>query len=424
MLSLEFIRENAELVKQACADKGDHADVDRLLEVDGQRRKALAAVESLKAERNAGSKQVGKLMQENREEAEQLKERMKGLGVEVKSLERELAPLQEELDSLLLTVPNVPHPDSPAGKGDDDNVELHCWGQKPEFDFEPRPHWDLGEALGILDFKRAVKIAGSGFVCFRGQGARLQRALISYMLDCAREGGYTEVAVPFLVNARAATGTGQLPKLEDEMYRLKADDYFLIPTAEVPVTNLHAGEMLPAAELPIKYCCYSACFRREAGSYGKDTRGMVRVHQFDKVELLKFTTPETSEAEHQALLADAERVLQGLGLHYRVVLVCRGEQSFANAKQYDIEIWAPGMKKFLEVSSVSNFTDFQARRANIRFREGKAKPQFVHTINGSGTALPRLFVALLESCQQSDGSLLLPEALRPYMNGLERIEAE
>jgi len=424
MLSLEFIRENPDLVRAACTEKNSPADIDRILELDERRRGALSAVESAKAERNAGSKQVGRLMREDREAAEKLKERMKELGEDVRRLESELAPVQEELDGLLLTVPNVPDAESPAGSGDGDNVEVGSWGEKPSFDYEPRPHWEVGESLGILDFKRAVKISGSGFVSFRGQGARLQRALISYMLDCARENGYTEVAVPFLVNQDAATGTGQLPKFEEEMYRLKADDFFLIPTAEVPVTNLHREEILQAAQLPIGYCCYSACFRREAGSYGKETRGMVRVHQFDKVELVKFTTPENSGVEHQAMLADAEGVLRGLGLHYRTVLVCRGEQTFANSKQYDIEIWAPAMGKYLEISSVSNFTDFQARRANIRFREGKARPQFVHTINGSGTALPRLYVALLESCQQADGSVVLPEALRPYMGGAELIEPE
>ncbi len=424
MLSLEFIRENPDAVKQACLEKGAPADVDRILELDAMRREMLTSIGSQKAERNTGSKQVGKLMKGNREEAEKLKDRMKKLGEVIKQKEGRLSVVQEELKQLLLTVPNVPDPDAPAGTSDDDNVEVKSWGEKPAFDFEPRAHWDIGEALGILDFRRAVKIAGSGFVSFRGQGARLQRALISYMLDCAREAGYTEVAVPFLVNARSATGTGQLPKFAEEMYRLKDDDYFLIPTAEVPVPNLHVDEILQAAQLPIRYCCYTACFRREAGSYGKETRGMVRVHQFDKVELLNFTTPENSKSQHEAMLADAERVLQGLGLHYRVVLVCRGEQTFANAKQYDIEIWAPGMKKFLEISSVSNFTDFQARRANIRFRDGSAKPQFVHTLNGSGTALPRLYVALLESCQQSDGSVLLPEVLRSYMGGQELIEAE
>ncbi len=424
MLSLEFIRENPDLVRKAAEEKGDPVDVDRVLELDAQRRKALTEVEALKAERNAGSKQVGALMKSDRGAAEKLKARMKELGDRIKDVETGLGEVQAELDALLLAVPNVPDEASPQGRTEADNVELRTWGQKPAFDFGPAPHWELGEKLGILDFKRAAKISGSGFAVLRGGAARLERALVSYMLDLAREAGYTEVFAPYLVNRKAMTGTGQIPKLEDDMYHLDREDYFLVPTAEVSVTNMHAGETFGAAQLPMKYCCYSACFRREAGSYGKDTRGMVRVHQFNKVELLKFATPETSAAEHESLLADAERVLQGLGLHYRVSELCRGELSFAGARCFDLEVWAPGMGKYLEVSSVSNFRDFQARRANIRYRGGQDKPQFCHTLNGSGTALPRLVVALLESGQAADGTVLLPEAIRPYMGGVERLEAE
>ncbi len=424
MLSLEFIRENPELVKKAAAEKGDQVDVDRILKLDAERRKSISEVEKLKAERNAGSREVGRLMKSDREAAGKLKTRMKELGEEAKRLETALGEVQGELDALLLAVPNVPDEASPQGQSEADNVEVRSWGEKPAFDFEPAPHWELGEKLGILDFKRAAKVAGSGFAVLRGAGARLELALVNYMLDLARGAGYTDVFAPYLVNRKAMTGTGQLPKLEDDMYRLESDDLFLIPTAEVPVTNLHAGEIFQAAQLPLKYCCYSACFRREAGSYGKDTRGMVRVHQFNKVELVKFAAPETSAAEHQALLADAERVLQGLGLHYRVSELCRGELSFAGARCFDLEVWAPGMDKYLEVSSVSNFRDFQARRANIRYRAGQDKPGYCHTLNGSGTALPRLVVALMESGQAADGTVLLPEAIRPYMGGAERLEAE
>jgi len=332
-----------------------------------------------------------------------------------------VAELGAGLEDLLLRVPNVPDETAPAGRTAEQNMEVRSWGQKPSFDFQPKPHWEVGEKLGILDFARAAKISGHGFTVMKGLGARLERALIAYMLDLATANGYTEVAVPYLVNRDAMRGTGQLPKLEADMYRLPEDDLFLIPTAEVPVTNLHSGETLQAADLPIKYCCYSACFRREAGSYGKDTRGMVRVHQFDKVELVKIVREEESAAEHEKLVADAERVLQGLGLHYRVLLLCRGDMSFAAARCYDIELWAPGLDRFLEVSSCSNFRDFQARRMGLKYKDGQAKPKFCHTLNGSGTALPRLVVAIIENGQQKDGSIVLPEKLRPYMGGLEKI---
>jgi seryl-tRNA synthetase len=423
MLSLEFIREHPDAVRRAVADKHDTADVDRILALDAERRAKLTEVEALKAERNAGSKEVGRLMKEKREEAEKLKSRMKELGEGIAAIEKGLAAAQAELDGLLLCVPNVPDETVPAGAGVEGNAEVRSWGKKPEFGFTPKAHWDLGEALGILDFPRATKISGHGFTVFKGLGAKLERALITYMLDLATKAGYTEVAVPYLVNRAAMTGTGQLPKLEEDMYKLSADELFLIPTAEVPVTNLHAGETLHAAELPLKYCCYSACFRREAGSYGKDTRGMIRVHQFDKVELVKIVREEASPSEHESLTADAERVLQSLGLHYRTMLLCRGDLSFAAARCYDLEVWAPGQGRFLEVSSCSNFRDFQARRMGLRYKDGQAKPKFCHTLNGSGTALPRLVIALLETCQQADGSILLPEPLRPYLGGLERIGA-
>jgi seryl-tRNA synthetase len=321
---------------------------------------------------------------------------------------------------LVHTVPALGHCD--VGATEDQNVDVRTWGEPHPLAVRPVPHWEIGEALGILDFKSATKVAGSGFATFVGAGALLERALIRFMLDIhTTEHGFTEISPPFVANRDSMTGTGQLPKLEEDMYRLAADDLFLIPTAEVPVTNLHAGETLQAAELPLKYCCCSACFRREAGSYGKDTRGMIRVHQFDKVELVKIVREEESAAEHEKLVADAERVLQGLGLHYRVLLLCRGDMSFAAARCYDIELWAPGLDRFLEVSSCSNFRDFQARRMGLKYKEGQGKPKFCHTLNGSGTALPRLVVALIENGQQADGSIVLPEKLRPYMGGLERI---
>jgi seryl-tRNA synthetase len=421
MLSLEFIRENPELVRRAVEDKHDAADVSRILDLDSARREKLTEIERLKAERNAGSKEVGRLMKDDRAEAGKLKARMKELGEKVSGLEKDLAAPQAELDDLLLRVPNVPDAEVPAGGGPEGNIEVRSWGRKPAPEFKPVPHWEIGEKLGIIDLPRGTKISGSGFIVFRGLGARLERALIAYMLDLATANGYTEVAVPYLVNRDSMRGTGQLPKLEEDMYRLGGDDLFLIPTAEVPVTNLYSGETLPAGQLPIRHCAYSACFRREAGSYGKDTRGMVRVHQFDKVELVKIVREEDSPAEHEKLVADAERVLQGLGLHYRVMLLCRGDLSFAASRCYDIELWAPGMDRWLEVSSCSNFRDFQARRMGLKYRDGQGRPKFCHTLNGSGTALPRLVVALLETYQQADGSVLLPDALWPYMGGLKKL---
>jgi seryl-tRNA synthetase len=417
MLSIDYVRQFPDLVRKAITDKGDQADIDRVLSLDKTRRAFLKDLEQLQAERNQGSKQVGRLMGQDPQKAGELKDKMKGLGQQIQDIEKQLTPVSDELNSLMLLFPNVPDEKVPPGKGEDDNVEVSSWGQKPEFSFVPRPHWELGEELGVLDLKRAVKISGSGFVVAKAGLARLERGLAAYMLDLAGQAGYTEVSVPFLANREAMTGTGQLPKLEDDMYHLDCEDLFLIPTAEVPVTNLHSGEILSADQLPLKYCCHSACFRREAGSHGKDTRGMVRVHQFNKVELVKITSAESSSEEHQLLLGDAERVLQGLGLHYRVLELCRGDLSFAAARCYDIEVWAPGLDKYLEVSSVSNFCDFQARRSAIRYRASKGKPQVAHTLNGSATALPRLLVALLETCQQDDGSIKLPEVLGPYLGG-------
>jgi seryl-tRNA synthetase len=423
MLSLEFIRENPGPVRRAIEDKGGGVDLDRILELDAARRAKLTAVEGLKAERNSGSKEVGRL-QKAGGDASDLKARMKEIGERISALEKEVAEVGAGLDGLLLRVPNVPDEAAPAGRTAEANVEIRSWGRKPEFSFQPRPHWEVGERLGILDFARAAKISGHGFTVMRGPGARLERALVAYMLDLAAAGGYTEVAVPYLVNRDAMRGTGQLPKLEEDMYRLPEDDLFLIPTAEVPVTNLHRESFFSASDLPLNYVAYSACFRREAGSYGKDTRGITRVHQFDKVELVKFVSPERSYDELQTLLSHAEKVLQLLKLPYRIRELCTADLSFAAAKCYDIEVWAAGMGNFLEVSSCSNFESFQARRSGIRFRRAPGgKADYVHTLNGSGVALPRTVIAILENYQTSSGDVTVPDVLQPYMGGLKRISS-
>jgi seryl-tRNA synthetase len=397
------------------------AEVDRVLELDAKRRDCTFQTEVLKKERNEASKQVGKILKEGGD-AEPIKERMRVVGDEIKRLDDELKQANEDLQNLLMRLPNLPHESSPVGRTEDDNVVVGEWGRKPTFDFAPKAHWDLGAALDILDLERAARLSGSGFMVLKGQGAKLQRALINYMLDLHIERhGYTEARVPYLVNRATMTGTGQLPKMEEDMYLAAADDLFLIPTAEVPVTNFHAGEILSAAELPKTYVCYSPCFRREAGAAGKETRGMSRVHQFDKVEMVRTVLPEESYREIEILRGHAEAVLQSLGLCYRILSLCSGDMSFAAAKCYDLEVWAPGMDRYLEVSSCSNFEDFQARRAGIRFRrEAGAKPEFAHTLNASGVALPRLMIALMECGQQADGTIALPEPLWPYM-GCQKI---
>jgi seryl-tRNA synthetase len=349
---------------------------------------------------------------------------MKGVSGKIKQLETEAKTLGDDLDSLLIRIPNIPADDVPVGKDPTSNVIVRSWGEKKAFSFTPLPHWELGKKLDILDFERAAKISGTGFTLYKGAGARLERALYNFMLDLhTQEHGYIEVLPPYLVNRTSMTGTGQLPKLEEDMYRLPDDDLFLIPTAEVPVTNIHANEILSNKDLPILYAAYTACFRREAGSYGKDTRGMIRVHQFNKVELVKFVQPETSYDELESLLSVSEKVLQLLGLQYHVQKLCTGDLSFAAAKCYDIEVWSPGVDKFLEVSSCSNFEDFQARRSNIRFRDDEGNLQFVHTLNGSGVALPRTMIALIETYQREDGTVEIPDVLKPYMNGLDIIRS-
>lgn len=421
MLDLRFIRENVEVVKKAVADKGERVDLEALVAADARRRELLRQVEALRAERNAASRQVNELKKRG-EDASEIIARVRAISQETKVLERELSEVEARLEGLLLAVPNIPAPDVPVGRDDSDNVEVRRWGRPPRFEFTPRIHWDIGRELDILDFERAAKMTGSNFALFKGAGARLVRALYNFMLDLhTREHGFVEVFPPYLVNRAAMTGTGQLPKLEEDMYHLDADDYFLIPTAEVPVTNLYRDEILDHRDLPIYHTAYTACFRREAGSYGRETRGLLRVHQFDKVELVKFVHPETSYEELESLLECAEAVMKHLGLHYRVMKLCTGELGFAATKCYDIEAYAPGVDRWLEVSSCSNFEDFQARRANIRFRDADGKVRFVHTLNGSGVALARTIACLLETYQQEDGSVRLPACLVPYMGGQDTI---
>ncbi len=421
MLDVEFIRQNPDAVREAVRNKGEDADVDAFLKLDGQRRELMTQAETLRSRRNANSKQVAELKRSGGD-VQDLVDETRRISDEIKEIEGRLAGLDEQFHTLALTFPNIPAGDVQVGRDENDNAEVKHWGDRATFDFEPRPHWDIVKQLDIIDFERATKIVEPFFVLYKGAGARLERSLINFMLDLhTSEHGYREVFPPFLTNRKAMTGTGQLPKLEEDMYRCEVDDLFLNPTAEVPVTNIHRDEIIDADDLPIYYTAYTACFRREAGSYGRDTRGLMRVHQFDKVELLKFVRPETSYDELEALLDNAEEVVRRLGLEYRVSRLCTGELSFAAAKCYDIEVWAPGIERWLEVSSCSNYEDFQARRANIRFREKGGRPQFVHTLNGSGVALPRVVLAIIEQYQTADGHVRIPDVLLPYMGGLEVI---
>ena len=428
MVDLKFIRENTDAVRKMLTDRQTDAELDKLIELDIQWRENLTHTQTLQAHQNQVSQQIAQLKREKQDATETIAE-MRKLSQEIKERSAEANDLKADIDAILLNIPNIPEESTPYGTSEDDNTEVKTWGEKPNYDFELKPHWEIAEQLDIVDFQRGAKVAGSNFVLFKGLGAKLERALIQFMLDLhTTEHGYTEVSPPFLANRPTMTGTGQLPKFESDMYRCDRDeenpdsDLFLIPTAEVPVTNLFAGEILSADELPIYYTAYTPCFRREAGAYGKDTRGLQRIHQFDKVEMVKFTTPETSYAEHESLLENAESVLQALGLVYRVVQHCTVELSFAAAKCYDIEVWAPARERHLEVSSCSNFEAFQARRANIRYRpETGAKPEFIHTLNASGTALPRVVIALLETYQNSDGTVRVPAVLQPYMGGLKQI---
>jgi seryl-tRNA synthetase len=423
MLDLKFIRENVERVKEAVKNKNEKTDIDLILSLDEKRKSLLSKGDELKHQKNLVTEKIAQMKKAGQDAKEEI-DRMRKVSDQIDSLDKELKEVEERIANLLLTVPNVPHSSVPIGFDEDSNVVVKSWGDLPKFDFEPRPHWELGQILGILDLPRASKVTGTGFLVLTGKGAKLQRALINFMLDLhSNKHGYKEILPPFMANRSSMTGTGQLPKLEEDMYLCEKDDLFLIPTAEVPVTNLHREEILKAEELPIYYTAYTACFRREAGAYGKDTRGMIRVHQFDKVEMVKFVKPETSYDELESLVKDAEEVFQLLKLPYRVRVLCTGDLSFAAAKCYDIEAWASGVGKYLEVSSCSNFEDFQARRMGIRFRPKEGgKLQYVHTLNGSGVALPRTMIALLENYQTKEGTITIPEALRPYMDGLNEIK--
>ncbi|MEJ5227081.1 serine--tRNA ligase [Thermodesulfovibrio sp.] len=423
MLDIKRVRENPEKVKEALEKRGYQIDFDEFLFLERERLSLLRDIEQKRAVRNSVSQEIARLKKENmqRERTEALIAEMRNLGDEIASIEQRLREIEERVQNFMLLLPNIPHQTVPIGKDDSENVEIRRWGEPPKFDFEPLNHWDIGEILGIIDFERAGKIAGSRFAIMRGQGARLERALINFMLDLHIGKGYLEIFPPILVNRASMTATGQLPKFEEDLFRTEAPEFYLIPTAEVPVTNIHREEILSEDDLPIYYASYTPCFRREAGSHGKDVRGLIRQHQFNKVELVKFVKPEDSYNELESLTRDAEEVLQKLGLPYRVVALCTGDLGFASAKTYDIEVWLPGQGRYREISSCSNFEDFQARRANIRFRRRDKKgTEFVHTLNGSGLAIGRTLVAILENYQQKDGSVIVPEALRPYM-GIEVI---
>ncbi len=421
MLDIKKIRTETEAVKAALARRKENVDIDAVLEADEKRRACLYEVEALKAKQNEVSKKIPQ-MKKAGEDTTEIFAQMRKLSERIKALDGETREVEETLKTMLLSIPNLPNPTVPDGETDEDNVEIRRFGEPTVFPFEPKPHWDLGENLGILDFTSAAKITGARFTVYRGLGARLERAIISYFLDkhtC--ENGYTEILPPYMVHRNSMVGTGQLPKFEEDAFKVTDTDYFLIPTAEVPVTNLYRDMILNGDDLPICHAAYSACFRAEAGSAGRDTRGLIRQHQFNKVELVKFTKPEDSYAELEKLTCDAESVLKGLGLPYRVVKICVGDLGFTAALKYDIEVWMPSYGRYVEISSCSNFEDFQARRASIRYRDAEGKTQLVHTLNGSGVAVGRTVAAVLENFQQSDGSVLIPEVLRPYM-GTDKIE--
>lgn len=423
MLDIKRIREDFENVKKAVEfrGKGDFG-IDQVIELDKKRRETLAKVEAMKNKQSTTSKQIPKMKKAGEDTTELMKE-MKALSQEIKALDAEVSEVEAKLKDALLNIPNTPHPTVPAGVDDSDNVELRKWGEPTQFDFEAKAHWDIGEDLDILDTERAAKIAGTRFTVYKGMGSRLERSVINFMLNLhTEEHGFTEILPPFMVNRNAMIGTGQLPKFEEDMFYVPQKDFFLIPTAEVPVTNLRAQEIMDYEELPVYYTAYTPCFRAEAGSAGRDTRGLIRQHQFNKVELVKFVEPKNSYDELESLTAAAEEVLKRLNIPYRVVKLSTGDLGFSSAMTYDIEVWMPSYGRYVEISSCSNFEDYQARRANIRFRpEGKGKPEFVHTLNGSGLAVGRTVAAILENYQQADGSVVIPEALRPYM-GIDKIE--
>ena len=424
MLDIKFVRREPEKVKELLSrrDKKYAAMVDELLAVDSERRAIISEVEELKAKRNKYSKEIGKLFKEGKkEEAIKLKSEVEEISEKIVSLEKDLADAERRFERIILSIPNLPHAGVPVGEDEEDNVVIRYWGEKPQFCFEPLPHWDIAKELDILDFERATKLAGSRFVIYKKWGAKLERALINFMLDLHTSShGYEEIIPPFLVNTKTMTGTGQLPKFEEDLYKIEGEDLWLIPTAEVPLTNIHAGEILSEKELPKYYTAYTPCFRKEAGAHGRDVRGIMRLHQFNKVELVKIVHPDKSYEELEKLVREAEKVLQLLGLHYRVVELCTGDLGFSAAKTYDIEVWIPSQNRYREISSCSNCEDFQARRAKIRFRDRNGKTRLVHTLNGSGLAVGRTVIAILEQYQQEDGSVVIPEVLRDYIK-IDRI---
>ncbi|MBP1747834.1 MAG: serS [Deltaproteobacteria bacterium] len=421
MIDPKIIREHIDILEKALAHRQASFDTAKLKEIDEKRRSLIQETEKLKNEKNVLSNEIAKLKKSGTDASDKI-EYQRSLGQKIEMCGRELKAAEDEWEGLALIIPNIPDSSVPVGTCDEDNKVVKAWGEKPAFDFEPKAHWDLGEDLDILDPKRAVKITGSRFALYKSQGALLERALINFMLDLhVREHGYTEILPPFMVNRTSMTGTGQLPKFEDELFHLEGVDYFLIPTAEVPVTNIHADEILKEDQLPVKYVSYTPCFRKEAGAHGKDTRGLTRLHQFNKVELVKFAHPDNSFDELEGLLLDAEDVLKRLNIHYRVSALCTGDLGFSSAKTYDIEVWLPGQNIYREISSCSCFTDFQARRAKIRFRRQGGKTELVHTLNGSGLAIGRTVMAVMENYQGPEGTITVPDVLRPYMNGLEKI---
>ena len=424
MLDAKFVLEHLESVQNRLAARGPRISLEEFVRVSREKKAVLKKVEDLRAQKNKASEEVSRLKKEGKD-ASSLIADMRKVGDAIAGLDEKLKVFEEELKTTLLNVPNIPHESVPVGRGAEDNKEVRRFGSRPEFGFRPQAHWDVGETLGILDFERAAKITGSRFALYFGAGARLERALIGFMLDMhTRERGFTEVLPPFIANAESLTGTGNLPKFKEDLFKLEGFDWYLIPTAEVPLTNIYRNEILDGAVLPIRFTAYTPCFRSEAGSYGKDVRGLIRQHQFNKVEMMIFSRPEGSFDELEYMTASAEEVLRRLGLHHRVVLLATGDMGFASAKTYDLEVWMPSRDGFMEISSCSNCVDFQARRSNIRFRrEPKGKPEFVHTLNGSGLAVGRTVSAILENYQQADGSVVVPEALRAYMDGLERISA-
>ncbi|MGK2859306.1 MAG: serine--tRNA ligase [Thermoanaerobaculia bacterium] len=422
MLSRDYLRECTADYRRALENRGASVDLERFLEIDAERRRVIVEAEQLKNQKNVASQEIARLKKDKQDASSQI-DAMKQLGDRIKDLDSRQAAIEEELHALEMIFPNAPDASVPVGRDESANRVERVWGTPPKFDFEPKNHWDIGEGLGILDFERAAKITGARFTVLMGAAARLERALINLMLDVhTREHGYVEVLPPFMVNAESLRGTTQLPKFEADLFKLQGEkEYYLIPTAEVPVTNLHRDEILDGERLTISYCAYTPCFRSEAGSYGKDTRGLIRQHQFDKVELVKFSRPSSSWADHERLTSDAARILEILGLCHRVVTLSTGDMGFGAAKTYDIEVWLPGQSTFREISSCTNFLDFQARRANIRFRGEGKRNELVHTLNGSGLAVGRTLVAILENYQQADGSVVIPEVLRPYMGGLAKI---